>query len=466
MQANTIRFPAGFWILFAMMATIMTGVSYFQGSLVLHLIHSFQLSPPSAYKFYSIYIAFLYVLAVFGGVVSARILTQSHAVFIGIFLLALGMLLTATPEKIGFHIGLVVFAVGYGLSYPNAFLLLGNLYKLDNIHRDSAFTLAYMGLNVGALTGFLIAGRAIQASYFSETAVAISVLIFFMLFLLLIKRAAFHVRGTIKVKQVIVFMAFLMLIGFLCLQHAEHVQSYLSLFCFLVLCAFFLVSLSTFKKNKNGSKKMLLLSILIIITIVFWSAYRLQNSMLLLFIEHHVNLTFSGHLLSPPMLLALNPIFVMSLGLLINALIPHIHKKIAVTPANKIFCGLVSITVAFSCLWVGNKVAYQVSLGWVVAFFFFISLGEIILAPTTYSMVGRLSEPKYQGFFIGGIRATMSIASLFAGSIAASLGNISTAGSPHEQAQYSHAFMIVIVGLSIAVLLSLISINLYRRWGS
>ncbi len=124
---------------------------------------------------YGLYTSLVYLLALPGGWVADNIWGQRKAVFVGGVIIAMGHFtlaapLVGLPDVPSFFIGLLLIVVGTGLLKPNVSTMVGDLYpKLSETatdherqqwgaNRDAAFSIFYMGINIGAMLGPFICG--------------------------------------------------------------------------------------------------------------------------------------------------------------------------------------------------------------------------------------------------------------------------------------------------------------------
>jgi len=109
----------------------------------------------------ALYLSSGYLLSLPGGWIADRFLGQRKAVTVGGIGIVIGNALLAVPSDGLFYPGLVIVAIGTAFLKPNIATIVGQLYKPDDIRRDSGFTIYYMGINIGAgiapLVGVLIA---------------------------------------------------------------------------------------------------------------------------------------------------------------------------------------------------------------------------------------------------------------------------------------------------------------------
>ncbi|MFC7221022.1 peptide MFS transporter [Streptomyces polyrhachis] len=113
----------------------------------------------TAVALYGIYNALVYMLAMPGGWIADRLWGTRKAVLVGGSVIAAGHFVLAIPVEWTFYCGLVLIALGTGLLKPNVSAMVGALYKdSDSSRRDAAFTLFYMGINIGAFAAPLVVG--------------------------------------------------------------------------------------------------------------------------------------------------------------------------------------------------------------------------------------------------------------------------------------------------------------------
>ena len=111
---------------------------------------------PLSSQIYGLYTAFVYFTCFFGGMLADRVLGQRKSVFLGGSLIAVGQFLLASPAL--FLAGLLVLIIGNGAFKPNISTQVGSLYPQGDPRRDRAFTIFYMGINLGAFFSPLVCG--------------------------------------------------------------------------------------------------------------------------------------------------------------------------------------------------------------------------------------------------------------------------------------------------------------------
>jgi proton-dependent oligopeptide transporter, POT family len=115
------------------------------------------LDDKTAAAIYGLYNAAVYLAALPGGWVADRLIGAQRAVMVGGLLITTGNLLLAisTSPK-GFYFGLLVIILGVGLLKPNVSAIVAGLYPEGGARLDSAFTIFYIGINIGGALGPLV----------------------------------------------------------------------------------------------------------------------------------------------------------------------------------------------------------------------------------------------------------------------------------------------------------------------
>jgi proton-dependent oligopeptide transporter, POT family len=119
------------------------------------------LSPKAlATQIFGLYIGFVYLMPVFGGLLGDRVLGRRRAVAIGALLMTAGHFCMAFDAS--FLAALLLLTAGAGLLRGNLASQLGDLYSSDDRRRETAFQIYYGALNTGAFIAPLITGVLAQ----------------------------------------------------------------------------------------------------------------------------------------------------------------------------------------------------------------------------------------------------------------------------------------------------------------
>lgn len=156
--------PKGLYMLF--FAEMWERFSYYgmRAILIFYLTQHWLFSDAKSNLVYGAYTSLVYITPVLGGYIADRYLGQRKAVLFGGLLLAAGHSLMAV-EGVGgqddptinvFWAALAFIIVGSGFLKANISVMVGQLYKLTDVRRDGAYTVFYMGINVGAALGTIL----------------------------------------------------------------------------------------------------------------------------------------------------------------------------------------------------------------------------------------------------------------------------------------------------------------------
>ncbi|PLK27070.1 peptide MFS transporter [Novosphingobium sp. TH158] len=158
--------PKGLYMLF--FAEMWERFSYYgmRALLIFYLTQHWLFSDSKSNLIYGAYTSLVYITPVLGGYLADRYLGQRKAVLFGGLLLAAGHSLMAV-EGVGgqndptinvFWAALAFIIVGSGFLKANISVMVGQLYKLTDVRRDGAYTIFYMGINLGAAIGTILVG--------------------------------------------------------------------------------------------------------------------------------------------------------------------------------------------------------------------------------------------------------------------------------------------------------------------
>lgn len=159
-QSSTLfGHPVGLFTLF--FAEMWERFSYYgmRALLVLYMIKGFLgYSDNQAYEVYGAYTALVYATPFLGGLLADRLLGARLAVVLGGLLMAAGHLMMTLEYESAFFVALALLICGNGFFKPNISTIVGTLYPKQSAKKDSAFTIFYMGVNMGAALAPVLCG--------------------------------------------------------------------------------------------------------------------------------------------------------------------------------------------------------------------------------------------------------------------------------------------------------------------
>src|SRR5262245_1685109 len=111
---------------------------------------------PFASHIYGFYTGLVYLTPVFGGIIADRLLGQHRTILLGAALMAIGHFMMAFEPL--FLFALTVLILGNGAFKPNMSAQVGGLYAPGDPRRDRAYSIFYVGINLGAFLAPLVCG--------------------------------------------------------------------------------------------------------------------------------------------------------------------------------------------------------------------------------------------------------------------------------------------------------------------
>src|SRR5438094_8536655 len=131
--------------------------------LILYMVHALGFDDKHAGSVYGTYTGSVWFAAIFGGLIADRWLGHYRSVLWGGIIIALGHFTLAFHPLPFFYAGLTLVVIETGLLKPNVSTLVGSLYDQGDGRRDAGFSIFYMGINLGAFLGPIVAGKLAEA---------------------------------------------------------------------------------------------------------------------------------------------------------------------------------------------------------------------------------------------------------------------------------------------------------------
>ena len=111
---------------------------------------------PLSSQIWGFHTALVYFTPIFGGLIADRVLGRRHTVVIGAVLMAIGHFMMAVEQL--FLFALLFLIIGSGCFKPNISTQVGGLYTPGDHRRDRAYSIFYVGINIGAFLAPLVCG--------------------------------------------------------------------------------------------------------------------------------------------------------------------------------------------------------------------------------------------------------------------------------------------------------------------
>ncbi|MBX7532871.1 peptide MFS transporter [Qipengyuania sp. 1XM1-15A] len=436
-QEEVIGHPKGLFLLF--MAEMWERFSYYgmRALLIFYLIQHWMFAEEKAYVIYGAYTALVYIAPVVGGYLADQYIGQRKAVLFGAVLLTFGHFFMAFEGSGGqadpminvFWLALALIIVGSGFLKANISVIVGQLYPRTDVRRDPAYTIFYMGINVGAATASIICGYLGQTygwEYgFGLAGIGMLIgLIFFVIGKpLLLGQGEPKDPAKIKGgKEFVIYGAGLAMVA-LCwaaIQYQELVGTVLGVFGGgLVLYVLFTAVTKLAPEERD---RIFAAMFLILTSIVFWALFEQAGSSLNVFTDRHVDT--QG--VNASMFQSINAIYIVLLAPLFAMLWQGLARKGA-EPSTPMKFGLAVIQVGLGFLvlvWGAESVGINVPTPVIFIFLIYLlhTTGELCLSPVGLSAMNRLSPAHMASLIMGTWFFASATGNFAAGLIAAATG--------------------------------------------
>jgi POT family proton-dependent oligopeptide transporter len=341
---------------------------------------------------YGSYTGSVWLAAIGGGIVADRLLGAYRSVLFGGIIIALGHFTLAFPSISTFYAGLILIVIGTGLLKPNATTLVGSLYDANDARRDAGFSIFYMGINLGAFIGPLIAGYLAQNVNWHMGFAAAGV----GMTLGLVQ----YVLGRNRLQPAIDRIA-------AAKAPASPVAG---------------ESSGGFRFTALEWKRIAAIIMFFVFAAIFWAAYEQAASTLNLFAERYANRNFLGFTIPTSWYVSIQAMFVIILAPTFAWLWIRLGPREPTTPV-KFTLGLLFVGLSFVLLYPAGAMAQsaagvRVSSLWLFAAYFLQVVGEMCLSPVGNSVVTKLAPPRIVGMMMGVWFLAIAVGNKLAGWIA------------------------------------------------
>lgn len=436
-QAEVIGHPKGLFLLF--MAEMWERFSYYgmRALLIFYLVQHWLFSDSEASVIYGAYTALVYITPVVGGYLADQYIGQRKAVVFGAILLTFGHFFMAFEGGGGqndpiinvFWLALALIIVGSGFLKANISVIVGQLYDRTDVRRDPAYTIFYMGINVGAATASIICGYLGQTYGWqygfglAGFGMLLGLLFFVLGKPLLLGKGEPKDPAKIKgAKEWGIYGAGLamVLLCWAAIQYQELVGYVLGAFGGgLVLYVLFT---AVTKLPSDERDRIFAAMFLILTSIVFWALFEQAGSSLNLFTDRHVDT--QG--VNASMFQSINAIYIVMLAPIFAMLWQSLARK-GKEPSTPLKFGLAIIQVGLGFLvlvWGSESVGVNVPTPVIFIFLIYLlhTTGELCLSPVGLSAMNRLSPTHMASLIMGTWFFASATGNFAAGLIAAATG--------------------------------------------
>ncbi len=418
--------PKGLFMLF--FAEMWERFSFYgmRALLILYLTQHWLFSDGESNVIYGAYGSMVYIMPVLGGWLADRYLGQRKAVLFGGILLTLGHIAMAVEGDGGqtdpainvFWLALALIIVGSGFLKANISVMVGQLYKLTDTRRDAAYTIFYMGINVGAAAGTILAGylgQTIGWAYgFGAAGIGMAAgLVVFVLGKNVLRGAGEPPALLPRPKEMLIYGTGIAAVAvmWLLIQYRDAIQTLL-IISGIGLLGY--VLFQAFKLPKEPRERIFAILFLIALNPLFWGLFEQAGGSLNLYTTRFVEI---GDVPSS-LFQAINPIYIIIFAPIFAALWQWLgNRNLEPSAPAKFALALFQVGAGFLVFaWGATSVGMEVMTPVLFVFLLYLlhTTGELCLSPVGLSAMNRLA-PSFMASLIMGAWFYMTAVGNFVG---------------------------------------------------
>ncbi len=405
--------------------------------LVLYLVNALRWDTARAAGLYGTYTMAVYLTPLVGGYLADRFIGTRRSLVLGGAIIALGHFSLAFPGMPMFYAGLTLIVVGTGLFKPNASTMVGQIYAAGDTRRDSAFTIFYMGINLGALLGPLACGFLGQSDRFGWhwgfAAAGVGMVLGLATYLWSREKylpgiglgveapAAREVARSSSGGSGVAHGVGGAVAGAVLGAVLGGADPYA-----IVIGATIGSSLAVLFLGTRGEERRHVIALFIVVffVIFFWAAYEQSGSSMNLFADKNTALpTLFGWTMPSSWFQSVNPVFILLFAPVFAAAWGGLGKRgREPSTALKMVLGLFLLGVGFLFMTAGGRRADTgalVSPMWLTLAYLFHTLGELCLSPVGLSYVTKVAPARFASLLMGAWFLANAAANKLAGALAA-----------------------------------------------
>ena len=377
--------PKGLFLLFGTEMWERFGYYGMRALLVLYLVASVQdggfgWTTGEALGLYGTFTMAVYLTPMIGGWLADNHIGQRKAIILGGILFSAGYFTLGIPksmipgmEENIFYLGLILIVCGNGLFKANVSSLVGDLYEDGDHRRDSAFTIFYMGINLGAFLSPLIVGYLGEQInwHYGFIAAGCGMLIGLALQLTLANKYL----GEIGVKPS----------AQLAKQSKEDLKA-----------------AALTKEEKDRTKVILIMSVF---SVIFWAGFEQAGGLFNIYASEFTDRDFMGFEVPASWFQSLNAMFIILLAPVVASIWVKMGSKEPTSPVKfalaMVFLALGFFVMMWATMVQDGDTSIKVSMLFLVFAYLFHTLGELCLSPIGLSLVSKLAPIKFTSLLMG-----------------------------------------------------------------
>lgn len=380
--------------------------------LVLYLPSHFHVSPDLALSVFGIYITLGFATPVIGGLIADGLLGNFRAALLGGFLMTIGCFVASLNSLHEFYFGLSILVIGIGLLKSPVTSQLGMFYPDGDARKKVAYTLFYVGMNIGAMLGpVLLSFLNFDEKYTVGLRLAAALnLIGTLVYLYFGLKGYLPARSKRQKKTFNPFKTTTFYAGllgaiygtyFLFLDAKNFSDTLLP---FGAVIAIILLGL-TLNQQGQERRNMIMLFFLTLISVFYFACAKQAESSVLMFISHGIDRHIFGYELPASSFTSIKPLAIILFAFCAAPLWQWYCKRYQQPRAlTLISLGLAIAAIGFIFFGLAANMPSSKSdmlLFILILGYAFLGIGEICIMPTVTSSVSDLAPKRIQSTMMG-----------------------------------------------------------------
>ena len=452
--------PKGLYLLFV--TEMWERFSYYgmRALFMLYMVQALLFDKELASQVYGSYTGLVYLTPLIGGYIADRYWGNRRSIVTGALTMAVGQFLLFLSACYYHEVGLAKYLMfcglgllilGNGFFKPNISTMVGRLYRPDDSRKDSAFTIFYMGVNVGSTLAPLICGLIGNTGHPEDfkwgfLAACIGMLLGAAVFRIFMNRYICdpdgNPVGTVPARskettekdekkpsntgRTVLMVAFTLILTILFSVNWGHTSDgvfagsdWIGSLIYATVIVMPIIIITDKSLTRTEQARIGVIYIIAFFVIFFWSAYEQAGASLTFFADEQTDRRIGNWEMPAAYFQSFNPIMIVTLAPVFAAIWSFLGKR-GWEPSSprKQSIGLLLLSLGYLYIAFGVKdiePGVKVSMAWLTGLYLIHTMGELCLAPIGLSLVYKLSPARFSSLLMGVWYLSTSAANKFAG---------------------------------------------------
>lgn len=452
--------PKGLYLLFV--TEMWERFSYYgmRALFMLYMVQALLFDKELASQVYGSYTGLVYLTPLIGGYIADRYWGNRRSIVTGALTMAVGQFLLFLSACYYHEVGLAKYLMfcglgllilGNGFFKPNISTMVGRLYRPDDSRKDSAFTIFYMGVNVGSTLAPLICGLIGNTGHPEDfkwgfLAACIGMLLGAAVFRIFMNRYICDPDGNpvgtaparskettekdekkpSNTGRTVLMVAFTLILTILFSVNWGHTSDgvfagsdWIGSLIYATVIVMPIIIITDKSLTRTEQARIGVIYIIAFFVIFFWSAYEQAGASLTFFADEQTDRRIGNWEMPAAYFQSFNPIMIVTLAPVFAAIWSFLGKRVwEPSSPRKQSIGLLLLSLGYLYIAFGVKdiePGVKVSMAWLTGLYLIHTMGELCLAPIGLSLVYKLSPARFSSLLMGVWYLSTSAANKFAG---------------------------------------------------